>query len=158
MILETSKILSPIPSFPEDAECENVVFPYRNKYECLYFEIGKNWDWTSKNNYTNEQWNDLLPKHDSQILILKIAGKDAGLIHLDFKNKPDVVELEIFGLVKSQIGKGLGKPWLGVAMMIGLHGINKCKKIKVSTCSSDHPRALTTYKEMGFKTVKKILI
>lgn len=130
----------------------------RSKYESLYRLIGKDWKWTTKINYTKEQWHDLLPKKTSQVLILKRSRQEIGLIHLDFKNQPEVVELEIFGLIKSQIGKGLGKPWLGVAMMIGLHGKNKCNKIRVSTCNYDHPNALKLYTDMGFKIVKKCFL
>ena len=63
----------------------------------------------------------------------------------------DHAELSYFGLMDHATGQGLGRWFLGAA--IEAAWATGASKVKVQTCTLDHPAALPLYQRLGFNAV-----
>jgi len=63
------------------------------------------------------------------------------------------MQLVYFGLMEQARGRGLGKWFLGQAMMAAWN--HPITRLTVSTNTLDHPAALSLYQKMGFSPVSQ---
>ena len=84
--------------------------------------------------------------------VLEIGGEEKGILELDFREMPEV-ELAFIGLTRDVIGTGAGRFLLHNALAIAW-GRNP-RRVRVHTCTLDHPRALDFYRRAGFVPYKR---
>ena len=143
-------ISKPLPETLTVIECEEPQYQF-NRF--LYELIGTDWEWGDLDNWTDDQWREMVERKDHRTWVAYYRGSIAGYFEL---HKPDGVNAEIryFGLAQNFIGKGFGGPLLSHAIEAAWnwHGT---KRVWVHTCTFDHPSALTNYLARGMAVYKE---
>jgi GNAT superfamily N-acetyltransferase len=125
------------------------------EYRELYKEVGKPWLWWLRQIMPD----DLLTKHlespSVAVQVLYKGGRPVGFFETDAGYWPDV-NLNYFGLVPEQIGKGLGRILLDAAVDSVFLGSVGLRGMTVNTCSADHPNALPNYVAAGFREMRRV--
>ncbi|HEX5319966.1 MAG TPA: GNAT family N-acetyltransferase [Stellaceae bacterium] len=116
-------------------------------YRYLYAAVGEKWLW-----YVRREWDDqrlaaLLEKPTTEIFVLHVGGVPAGYFELNAA-EPRETELSYFGLIQEFIGRGLGQFLLQQA--VDRAWSRPLDRLRVNTCTFDHPRALPNYQRAGF--------
>jgi GNAT superfamily N-acetyltransferase len=119
-------------------------------YRELFRRVGEDWLWFSRLTMPEEELRGLLADPDVHVSVLERAGRGVGLLELDFR-EPGVCELALLGLVREEIGRGLGR-WL-VAEAVRRAWERPIERLRVHTCTFDHPRAAPLYRGAGFRPV-----
>ena len=118
----------------------------------LYKEVGADYHWVDRWEWTPQQWNEWVAAWGYGIWILTWDGELAGFFEL--KNEDDgSVEITLFGLLKKFHGRGLGKAMLTSAVEIAW-GIG-ANRVWLHTCTLDDPKALPNYRARGFTQYKQ---
>jgi GNAT superfamily N-acetyltransferase len=118
----------------------------------LYKEIGADYHWVDRWDWSAEQWREWVAAWGYGIWILTYDGDLAGFFEL--KNEDDgSVEITLFGLLKPFHGRGLGKAMLTSAVEIAW-GIG-ANRVWLHTCTLDDEKALPNYKARGFREFRK---
>ena len=129
-----------------------IVLPAMNRF--FYLEVGKMWQWTEHEAWTEGQWRDWADRKEHQTWMLLYQGTPAGYFELNTKGRE--VELAYFGLLPPFVGKGLGGGLLSAAIENAWGtGTNR---VWVHTSSHDHPYALKNYQARGFQIYREILV
>jgi GNAT superfamily N-acetyltransferase len=116
-------------------------------YRYLYQAVGEPWLW-----YVRREWDDamlaaLLERETNEIFVLYVGGVPAGYFELDASAARET-EISYFGLVSEFIGRRLGAFLLRAA--IDRAWARPIDRLRLNTCTFDHPRALPTYQRAGF--------
>ena len=118
----------------------------------LYREVGGDYHWVDRWQWSTEEWQQWVGDFGYGIWILTWDGDLAGFVEM--KNQDDgSVEITLFGLLKKYHGKGLGKHLLTAAVEVAW-GIG-ANRVWLHTCTLDDPSALPNYKKRGFTEFKK---
>lgn len=123
--------------------------PVPAKYRLLFARVGAPWLWYSRLTFDDAR---LHAEMGEVHAVVDAAGIEVGLVELDFRT-PGECLIKFLGLVPELAGKGHGK-WL-FAMVLALAWRPGVAKVKVNTCTLDHPAALKAYLRSGFKAVKR---
>ena len=118
-------------------------------YRSLFRRVGGNWLWFSR-----------LAMDDSTLLanvaevhsVVHSNGDEAGMLELDFRN-PGECLIRFLGLVPSLAGRGHGR-WL-FAQTMRLAWRDGVDRVRVNTCTLDHPAALPSYLKAGFRAYER---
>ena len=121
-------------------------------YRDLYNGVGAPWLWYERSDLPDSEISQLIADPTVSIYTLEHAGKIAG--YTELRRQP-VSEIQIlyFGLLPSQIGKGLGRYFLDWTVREAFS--MEIKRLWVHTCSLDHPRALSAYQQVGFTPYRR---
>jgi GNAT superfamily N-acetyltransferase len=120
-------------------------------FRLLYAEVGKNYYWTDRLPWTDEQISAHLAQPENSIWLMTYDGESAGYFELR-KCEDGSTELAYFGLLPAFIGRGLGKHLLTCATeQAWQDGANR---VWLHTCTLDDPAALPNYLKRGFKPFK----
>lgn len=116
-------------------------------YRYLYQAVGEAWLW-----YVRREWDDArlaahLGRDTTEVFVLYVAGVPVGYFELDASAARET-ELTYFGLMPEFIGRGLGQFLLQAA--IDRAWSRPLDRLRVNTCTFDHPRALPNYQKAGF--------
>ena len=84
--------------------------------------------------------------------VIDEAGREAGLLELDFRT-PGECLIRFLGLVPELAGKGHGR-WL-FASALELAWAPTVARVRVHTCTLDHPAALPAYLRAGFRAASR---
>lgn len=133
---------APAPASPLRLERWPEVAP--DRYRALFRRVGAKWLWFSR-----------LAMDDATLLatvaevhaVIDAAGDEVGLVELDFRNEGECL-IRFFGLVPELAGRGHGR-WL-LARTLALAWRPDVERVRVHTCSLDHPAALPAYLRAGF--------
>jgi GNAT superfamily N-acetyltransferase len=138
---------NPLP--PDTRVAEAVVKQFEfNRF--LYRLVGGPWQWTDKLSWSDQQWQAYAERDALRTWVAWVEGSPAGYFELE-KHKNKSVELCYFGLAPAFIGRHFGGSFLSRALdEVWRWGASR---ISVNTCSLDHPRALDTYRKLGFSLV-----
>ena len=117
-------------------------------FRYLYSEVGRNYYWVDRLNWTDEQIRAYLSQPSVTVWVLNCAGAPGGYFELR-QHEDDSVEIAYFGLLADFIGRGLGKYLLTIAVKQAWE--RTTNRIWVHTCTLDHPAALSNYLQRGFK-------
>jgi GNAT superfamily N-acetyltransferase len=123
--------------------------PEQVKYRLLFARVGAPWLWYSRLTFDDAR---LRAEMGEVHAIVDAAGIEVGVVELDFRT-PGECLIKFLGLVPELAGKGHGK-WL-FAIVLALAWRPGVAKVKVNTCTLDHPAALKAYLRAGFKAVKR---
>lgn len=120
-------------------------------YRHLYVEVGRNYHWTDRLPWTEEE----IVAHLSQpeITLWLMTCGDASTGYFELRGCEDgSVEIAYFGLLSDFLGRGLGKHLLTCAAeQAWALGTNR---VWLHTCTLDDPAALPNYLKRGFKPFK----
>jgi len=131
-------------------ECE-VPQPELNRF--LYALVGKAWDWSDLNGWSDAQWRALVEQEGHRTWVAYHRGAIAGYYEL---YRPDGrnVEIRYFGLAEAFMGLGFGGPLLSHAIRSAWDWPGT-ERVWVHTCTLDHPAALANYQARGFLIYKE---
>lgn len=119
------------------------------QYRALFGRVGGRWLWYSR-----------LAMDDAALAaaigevhaVVDRAGVEVGLVELAFR-EPGECLISFLGLVPELAGKGHGD-WL-FAQTLALAWRNGVERVRVNTCTLDHPAALRAYLKAGFRAYKR---
>jgi GNAT superfamily N-acetyltransferase len=117
-------------------------------YRALFRNVGQNLLWFSRLIMSDEKLQETLANPGTESFTL-MRGQDAiGILELSFRDMP-ACELAFFGLVDTEIGKGTGRALIDEAIRRAF--AKPIQRMWLSTCTLDHPKALSFYRKAGFK-------
>jgi GNAT superfamily N-acetyltransferase len=119
------------------------------KYRLLFQRIGGRWLWYSRLAMSDGQ---IMAAVDELHVVMDRGGIEVGMIELDFR-QPDDCLIRFLGLIPELAGKGHGS-WL-FAQTLALAWRKSVKRVRVNTCTLDHPAALRAYLKAGFGAYKR---
>ena len=118
-----------------------------NKF--LYKQIGKNFNWTDRLLWSDQDWIKYINRSNLFTYILKVSDNIAGFFELIYHEDKSEIEIVYLGLLAEYTGKKLGGYLLSEAIKISWKF--KINRIWVHTCSLDHKNALNNYLSRGMK-------
>lgn len=116
-------------------------------YRYLYDTVGGPWLWYERRVLDDEALREIIQSPDADLYILYVGGVPAGFSELD-RRDPEEIQLAYFGLIPEFIGRALG-PFL-LERTIEEAWVHNPTRLKVNTCTLDHPKALAVYQRAGF--------
>jgi GNAT superfamily N-acetyltransferase len=137
----------PVPASPLRLERWGTVDPER--YRALFRRVGERWLWFSRLAMDDAT---LMAKVAEVHAVLDEAGRETGLLELDFRVDGECL-IRFLGLVPELAGQGHGR-WL-FAQALALAWRPGVDRVRVHTCSLDHPAALPAYLRAGFKACSR---
>jgi GNAT superfamily N-acetyltransferase len=123
--------------------------PEPARYRLLFERVGGPWLWYSRLLMDDAR---LRAEMAEVHAVVDRSGVEVGLVELDFR-EPGACLIRFLGLVPELAGRGHGR-WL-FAMVMALAWRPGVERLKVNTCSLDHPAALPSYLKAGFKAVRR---
>jgi GNAT superfamily N-acetyltransferase len=87
-------------------------------------------------------------------VVVDRAGVEVGMVELDFRQDGECL-IRFLGLVPELAGRGHGK-WL-FAQTLSLAWRAGIARVRVNTCTLDHPAALPSYLKVGFRAYRRAL-
>lgn len=133
----------PIPESPLRLERWDPVDPAR--FRTLFRRVGSKWLWFSRLAMDDAA---LLAKTAEVDVVIAPDGEAVGLLELDFRVAGECL-IRFLGLAPEYAGHGHGK-WL-FAETIARAWRPDVQRIRVHTCTLDHPAALPSYLRAGFR-------
>ncbi len=130
-------------------EWARIPAPELNRF--FYTAVGGDWYWIDRLGWTLEQWRAWVDRPELETWIGSLEGTPAGYFELE-RQPGDRVELVLFGLLPSFLGRGIGGALLTAA--IERAWAMGASRITVNTCSLDAPAALRNYEARGFRLYK----
>lgn len=116
-------------------------------YRYLYDTIGRAHYWVDRKKLDDPSLEALLKDPAVHLYVLYAEGCPAGMAELDFRN-PAAAQLAYFGLIPEFIGRRLSHYFLYQCVLNAW--AEPIQKLRVNTCTLDHPRALPLYQRVGF--------
>jgi GNAT superfamily N-acetyltransferase len=116
-------------------------------YRYLYRLVGDPYHWVSRRRLGDDELRIIISDPKVHLYVLYVGGVPAGLAEIDGRN-PKTAELKFFGLAPEFLGRGLGRFFLTNA--VDLAWSLGPKRVRLETCTLDHPAALPLYQKLGF--------
>lgn len=139
---------------PPDAQVMLAHTPLPDFYRFLYAAVGRDYSWTARLAWGDEQLLAHLARPSLSLHVLYVSGTPAGYAELDRDSHEPGTEIAYFGLIPAFHGRGLGKALLSYAMTRAFD--DGAERVWVHTCSLDGPHALANYQGRGFVPYKTI--
>ena len=123
-------------------------------YRFLYGTVGRDYHWTDRCAWSDEQLRDHLARSTTALLVLYARGTPAGYLELDAAPHDGEAGTEVayFGLFPAFQGRGLGKHLLSAGVARAFD--DGAARVWVHTCTLDGPHALANYRARGFSPYK----
>lgn len=119
----------------------------------FYLAVGERFRWVDRRPWSLAQWREWAEGTALTLLVADVDGKEAGFAVLDVQAGGEV-ELAYFGLHGAFIGRGYGGAFLYEttrrAWALG------ARRVRLHTCSLDHPNALAGYEKRGFRVYQTV--
>ena len=122
-------------------------------YRRLYKEVGEQWYWHDRLEWTDEELAQHLAAPNVGVWELLVGDDSAGYFELQ-SHDDGSVEIVYFGLVPTFIGRGLGGFMLTRAVEEAWSLTSNHARVWLHTCTLDSPNALPGYKARGFREFK----
>ena len=145
------------PALPDGFEVLEVTAPTVGFYRYLYATVGHEYCWWLRRVAADVEIAALLAHPRISLHVLYHQGEPGGFFELDGRHGSEV-NIGYFGLMPHLVGRGVGLPFLHVAIAQAWRstGLRPGAAIRVNTCTADHPRALGTYVRAGFSPVRTV--
>jgi GNAT superfamily N-acetyltransferase len=137
----------PLTAFPEDLHLAPVMSQDLTSYRQLFRAVGEDLLWFSRLLMSDDKLLNTLSHGGTQSLTLKRGDAIIGILELSFRDWPEC-ELSFFGLVPSEVGAGTGRALIDEAIRRAFQ--KPISRFWLSTCTLDHPKALSFYRKAGF--------
>jgi GNAT superfamily N-acetyltransferase len=137
----------PLPASP--LRLERWREPDPEKYRLLFRRVGGKWLWFSRLTMSDER---LRAEMGEVHAVVDRAGIEVGMLELDFR-VPGECLIRFLGLVPELAGRGHGQ-WL-FAQTLALAWRPGVERVRVNTCTLDHPAALSAYLKAGFTAYRR---
>jgi GNAT superfamily N-acetyltransferase len=137
----------PLPASP--LRLERWAHPEPARYRLLFERVGGPWLWCSRLAMDD---GTLRAEIGEVHAVVDRAGIEVGLVELDFRGAGECL-IRFLGLVPELAGKGHGN-WL-FAQVLALGWRPGVGRVRVNTCSLDHPAALPAYLKAGFRAYER---
>ncbi len=149
---------SPPNSYPQLPLNRNLTLlrtrkPPLHFYRYLIDRVGRDWHWVNSLRLTDEELAAQIHAPERDIRVLHIDGAPAGFFDVRSDGEQSA-EIVFFGLLDHVAGQGLGRWFLGTAIEAAWS--HNPSKVKLQTCSLDHPAALPLYQKLGFVPVARM--
>jgi len=131
-------------TLPQQVQC--IANMGAEHYRQLYQKVGEPWLWYERDAWSDTQLEAHLCDPSVHILVLMQQGEEAGYAELQMQGTQ--TQLLYFGLKPDYIGQKLGISFLKASVAFAFCA--PITRLWVHTCSLDHPRALSCYKQAGF--------
>ena len=119
------------------------------RYRDLFRKVGAPWLWYSRLTMDDAR----LRREMAEVhAVVDPAGAEVGILELDFRTDGECL-IRFLGLVPELAGKGHGG-WL-FARTLALAWRPGVRRVRVNTCTLDHPAALKAYLKAGFTAVRR---
>ncbi len=150
--LECSQPPRRVPALPVNVHATLLKVPKipLHFYRYLYWRIGREWHWVYRLRMKDDELTAIVHDPKTEIRVLFLDGAPAGMVELH-RTDDATTALVYFGLMDNARGRGLGKWFLGQAMLAAWN--QPISRMTVSTNTLDHPAALPLYQKMGFSPV-----
>ena len=122
--------------------------PPAHFYRYLYRLVGSNYNWVTRTRLNDADLERIIHDPSVYIYVLYVDGVPAGFAEVDERDSP-IHEIKFFGLTPEFLGAGLGRYFL--TNIIDLAWARSPGKLRLETCSADHPAALPLYQQLGFQ-------
>ena len=129
--------------------------PAATRYRALFRRVGAPWLWYSRLAIADDALTAIV--HHPRVAVLAVvdpAGIEVGMVELDFRVASDCT-IGYFGLVPELTGGGHGR-WL-MAETLARAWAEGIARVRVNTCTLDHPGALGFYRAQGFAAVARVV-
>jgi len=120
-------------------------------YIGIYREVGRDYLWNYRPGQSDEEIRAILSSPATWMYLLFEEDQAVGMAELDASNADDV-ELVHFGLIPRFLNQGIGKLFL--QNIISLVWKTDVRRMWLSTCGMDHPKAIRFYEAAGFVPFK----
>ena len=139
----------PRPQPPSDLRLKRWQEPDPARYRILFERVGARWLWYSRLAMDDAR----LAREIGEVhAVLDRQGIEVGMIELDFDKQGECL-VRFLGLVPELAGRGHGA-WL-FAQLMALAWRKDVRRVRVNTCSLDHPAALPAYLKAGFRAYRR---
>lgn len=119
------------------------------KYRLLFERVGSKWLWYSRLAMDDDA---LLGQVGEVHAVVDRRRVEVGMLELNFAVEGECL-IRFLGLVPELAGRGHGR-WL-FARTLALAWRPGIERVRVHTCSLDHPAALPSYLRAGFRPVRR---
>jgi ribosomal protein S18 acetylase RimI-like enzyme len=150
--MRSANELEPVPLSGEGLRLERVTSCPVSFHRYLYREVGRNYHWHDRLNWTDEAVRRYLDDPRVSLFVLYSNGAPAGYFELRYADDR-AVEIAYFGLLPEFIGQGLGKMLLSAAAEAAWAG--GANRVWLHTCTLDDPAALPNYIKRGFRPFRE---
>jgi len=142
------------PAFePAGVTIDHQADPDVGWYRDLYRRVGgHDWLWFSRLILDDAELTAEICAEGVEVFSVQLDGTDVGLLELDFSEGRSC-HLAFLGLTSGAIGKGIGR-WLMNVAITRAWG-RPIDRLKIHTCTLDHPAALGFYRRSGFVPVRQ---
>ncbi|WDI31128.1 GNAT family N-acetyltransferase [Hyphococcus flavus] len=145
-------LLPPAPTPTRKTALMRAETPPVHFYRYLYDLVGGPWNWVSRRKLSDEELATIIQDPDVYFYVLYVDGAPAGMAEIDARDK-QIHELKFFGLAPDFTGGGLGRYFLTHAVeLLWSHG---AQRVRLETCTLDHPAALPLYQKFGFTVIDR---
>jgi GNAT superfamily N-acetyltransferase len=126
----------------------------------LYQTVGRDYRWTDRNPWTDQEWRDRLEHPGVEIWVLHDRGTPAGYAELEAQPE-GAVEVVYFGLLPGFLGRGLGGHMLTETLRRAWDLADRrpdrepTRRVWLHTCSLDGEHALANYESRGLRVYRK---
>ncbi|MCH2201589.1 MAG: GNAT family N-acetyltransferase [Fuerstiella sp.] len=141
-----------IPTPSEQVTVTTIETPTVRYYRFLYDAVGREYNWILRNKLNDTALATVLEDPHNDLLVLSVNGSPAGFADL-IQHEKNEIELLYFGLMPEFIGRGLGTWFL--QQTVDKTWIRHPQRLWLHTCTLDHPAALKTYLNAGFRKYKE---
>lgn len=121
------------------------------RYRRLFAAVGEPWLWFGRRGLDDAALAAIVGDPAVEVFAVVRDGIDVGLVELDARVAGEV-ELAYFGLVPTAVGTGLGGWMMDEALTRAF--ARSPARVRVHTCSFDHPGALAFYRRSGFVPIR----
>ncbi|MFN5583206.1 GNAT family N-acetyltransferase [Gemmatimonas sp.] len=122
------------------------------RYQAVYRAVGSEWLWFSRLRMDDSALRAIIGDPQVEAYVVCLDGRDIGLLELDFR-EGEGCELAFLGLVKEQVGQGVGR-WLMDQAIVRAWS-RPIQRFHVHTCTLDHPNAVAFYVRSGFTPIRR---
>jgi len=121
-------------------------------YRYLYDLVGAPYNWISRRRLKDDELAALIHDDEVYLYVLYVDGAPLGMAEIDAR-AGDVHELKFFGLAPEITGCGFGRFFF--VNILDLAWARAPQKLRLETCSLDHPAALPLYQKLGFEVIDR---